>query len=110
MVRVPTPLLCAGLVVLTVAAFLPLWNNEFNDFDDPPYITQNFWVLEGLTGRVAPEQVRVVWRKKRLCGRRGRRILPRRSKPAVAQRASLRAREVGAMINDRGSMTGANHL
>ena len=50
MPRVPTPLLCAGLVVLTVAAFLPLWNNEFNDYDDPIYITQNRWVYRGLSG------------------------------------------------------------
>src|SRR6266478_3856684 len=50
MLRLGTPLLCAGLVALTVAAFLPLWNNEFIDYDDPPYITQNPYVLDGLTG------------------------------------------------------------
>jgi len=38
-----------GLVVLTVAAFVPLWQNDFIDYDDESYITDNPGVLEGLT-------------------------------------------------------------
>jgi tetratricopeptide (TPR) repeat protein len=39
----------AGLLSLTIAAYLPLWNNGFVDFDDAIYITKNPRVLEGLT-------------------------------------------------------------
>jgi hypothetical protein len=39
----------AVLAALTVAAYLPLWNNDFIDFDDGVYITPNQRVKEGLT-------------------------------------------------------------
>src|SRR5438128_1756659 len=41
--------LCAVLLALTVAAFLPVWHNEFIDFDDDTYITGNSWVSNGFT-------------------------------------------------------------
>lgn len=41
----------AGLVVLTFAAFLPLWNNQFINFDDPGYVTNNVHVQSGITLR-----------------------------------------------------------
>jgi tetratricopeptide (TPR) repeat protein len=39
----------AGLLLLTLVAYLPLWHNGYIDFDDELYITQNPRVLEGLT-------------------------------------------------------------
>jgi hypothetical protein len=41
--------LCIALVGLTVVAYVPLWSNEFVDYDDDVYITRNPRVLEGLT-------------------------------------------------------------
>jgi tetratricopeptide (TPR) repeat protein len=40
--------LCAALLALTAVAYLPLWQNEFVDFDDELYITQNPQVQQGL--------------------------------------------------------------
>ncbi len=51
MPRVSTRALAGALVALTVAAYLPLWNNDFVNFDDESYITDNPHVTEGLTGR-----------------------------------------------------------
>ncbi len=42
-------LCCASLLLLTVAAYLPVWNNDFVDFDDAPYITANPQVRNGIT-------------------------------------------------------------
>jgi len=45
-----TGYLCVGLLlVLTAAAYLPLWDNEFVDFDDEPYITANRNVTDGIS-------------------------------------------------------------
>jgi hypothetical protein len=41
--------LCTGLLFLTVIAYLPLWGNDFIDYDDEVYITSNPQVVEGLT-------------------------------------------------------------
>ncbi len=49
MSRLSTPFLCAALLGLTAAAYLPLWDNEFVDFDDEPYIVANPGVSAGLT-------------------------------------------------------------
>ena len=43
-------LLGVGLLALTVVAYLPVWSNDFVDFDDEVYITCNPGVLGGLTG------------------------------------------------------------
>jgi tetratricopeptide (TPR) repeat protein len=40
-----------GLVVLTLAAYGPVWDNGFIDMDDEEYITDNAQVLGGLTGK-----------------------------------------------------------
>src|SRR5262245_51377175 len=37
------------LLILTVGAYLPLWQNDFVDFDDEIYITSNAQVRAGLT-------------------------------------------------------------
>jgi tetratricopeptide (TPR) repeat protein len=50
MTRRQVALLYAGLLALTVVAYLPLWNNDFIDFDDEVYITANPQVLRGLSG------------------------------------------------------------
>src|SRR5258708_5441014 len=50
MFRARTGHLCIALVVLTVAAYLPVWNNGFVNFDDELYITWNPYVFQGLTG------------------------------------------------------------
>src|SRR5262245_833969 len=50
MARVGIPYLCAGLLALTVAAYLPLWRNDFVDFDDELYVTANPHVRGGLSG------------------------------------------------------------
>jgi tetratricopeptide (TPR) repeat protein len=42
-------LACAGLAVLTVAAYGPLWRNDFIELDDEVYITNNPNVLGGLS-------------------------------------------------------------
>jgi tetratricopeptide (TPR) repeat protein len=42
--------LCVALVVLTVAAFLPVWGNGYIDMDDETYVVKNPQVLEGWTG------------------------------------------------------------
>jgi protein O-mannosyl-transferase len=47
--RVRTWHLCLGLLALTVAAYLPLWKNDFIDFDDESYITANPRVIQGLS-------------------------------------------------------------
>jgi tetratricopeptide (TPR) repeat protein len=44
-------LVCAGLVALTIAAYGPLWRNDFIDLDDEVYVTKNPHVLGGLTPR-----------------------------------------------------------
>jgi hypothetical protein len=44
-----TCLVLAGLVLLTLLAYVPLWENDFIDLDDQVYITQNEHVLGGLT-------------------------------------------------------------
>jgi tetratricopeptide (TPR) repeat protein len=49
MLRIGVLPLCALLLILTVAAYLPLWKNEFVDFDDELYITTNPPVARGLT-------------------------------------------------------------
>src|SRR5690349_20819295 len=49
MPRVRVLPLCAALVLLTVVAYLPVWGNDFIDFDDEIYITANPGVREGLT-------------------------------------------------------------
>jgi tetratricopeptide (TPR) repeat protein len=43
-------LVSAGLVVLVLAAYAPLWVNQFIDLDDGLYVWQNPHVLGGLTG------------------------------------------------------------
>lgn len=40
---------CASLLVLTVVAYLPVWDNDFVDIDDEPYITTNPQVMNGIT-------------------------------------------------------------
>ncbi len=42
-------LIGVGLVVLTLAAYNPLWENDFIDVDDQPHIVDNPYVREGLT-------------------------------------------------------------
>jgi protein O-mannosyl-transferase len=49
MPRVKTEYLYVALFVLTFAAYLPTWNNDFVDFDDEAFITQNRRVVEGLS-------------------------------------------------------------
>jgi protein O-mannosyl-transferase len=39
----------AGILALTVLAYLPLWRNDFIDYDDPHYLTDNPQVLGGFT-------------------------------------------------------------
>jgi hypothetical protein len=39
----------AALVALTVITYLPVWNNDFVDFDDPVYITGNPQVTNGFS-------------------------------------------------------------
>jgi protein O-mannosyl-transferase len=64
------PYLCAGLLLLTAAAYGPVWGNGFVDFDDEPYITQNPGVLGGWSGpglswawtnNEAPYRMPVTW-------------------------------------------------
>jgi tetratricopeptide (TPR) repeat protein len=42
-------LLCAVLLALTTVSYLPLWDNDFVDFDDQTLIFDNPEVLQGLT-------------------------------------------------------------
>jgi protein O-mannosyl-transferase len=49
MPRMGTAPLCAALLALTAAAFLPVWGNGFVDLDDALYITANPDVLGGLS-------------------------------------------------------------
>jgi hypothetical protein len=42
--------LCAALLALTAVAYLPLWGNDFINYDDPLYITDNPEVQAGLSG------------------------------------------------------------
>src|SRR5690349_20833368 len=49
MVRIGPACLCVVLLVLTLAAYLPVWNNDFVDFDDELYITTNPRVIQGLS-------------------------------------------------------------
>jgi protein O-mannosyl-transferase len=50
MVSLRAAALCAGLLALTAAAYLPLWQNGFVNYDDPLYITDNPEVKAGLSG------------------------------------------------------------
>ncbi len=50
MVPLRSATLCAGLVVLTAVAYLPLWRNDFINYDDPLYLTDNPGVKAGLSG------------------------------------------------------------
>jgi tetratricopeptide (TPR) repeat protein len=50
MSRVGTKSLALVLVALTVIAYLPVWANDFVDFDDELYITTNPNVIGGMTG------------------------------------------------------------
>jgi hypothetical protein len=47
--RTRSTLCCAALLLLTLAAYLPLWGNDFVDCDDQVYVTRNPRVLEGLS-------------------------------------------------------------
>jgi Flp pilus assembly protein TadD len=47
--RLPPLFLYLGLLALTLAAFAPLWRNDFIEFDDPVYITDNPDVLSGFS-------------------------------------------------------------
>ncbi len=47
----------AGLVALTVAAYGPLWRNDFINLDDEFYVTNNSEVLHGLT----PHDIEWAW-------------------------------------------------
>src|SRR4051794_7626178 len=49
MPRTGTAPLCAALLALTAAAFLPVWGNDFVDLDDELYVTANPHVLGGLS-------------------------------------------------------------
>ena len=49
MLRPRTVYLYAALLLLTLGAYLPVWNNGFIDWDDEGYITANPHVREGLT-------------------------------------------------------------
>jgi tetratricopeptide (TPR) repeat protein len=49
MVRMRVLYLGAVLLVLTVAAYLPVWRNGLVDFDDELYISTNPQVMQGLT-------------------------------------------------------------
>ena len=42
-------LVSLGLIVLTLAAYAPLWRNDFIDLDDSSYITNNDEVISGLS-------------------------------------------------------------
>src|SRR5205823_595708 len=46
----PAVLACVALVLLTLLAYYPVWDNGFIDLDDSSYITDNPHVLGGLTG------------------------------------------------------------
>jgi protein O-mannosyl-transferase len=50
MVSLRVASLSAGLLALTAAAYLPLWGNDFINYDDPVYITDNPGVKAGLSG------------------------------------------------------------
>ena len=45
---------CVLLLLLTVAAFAPLWHNEFVVSDDASYITGNEHVLRGSRATASP--------------------------------------------------------
>ena len=49
MFRISSPLLYAVLLLLIVAAYLPVWHNGFVDFDDDWYITRNPMVVQGMS-------------------------------------------------------------
>jgi tetratricopeptide (TPR) repeat protein len=49
MLRPRTVYLSAALLLLTLGAYLPVWNNGFIDWDDELYITANPHVRDGLT-------------------------------------------------------------
>lgn len=40
----------AVLLTLTLVAYLPIWNNDFVDYDDETYLTTNPYVKNGFTG------------------------------------------------------------
>ena len=44
-------MICVFLIILTVAAYWPTFSNGFVNYDDPRYVTQNPFVLHGLTVR-----------------------------------------------------------
>ena len=52
------PLVCALLLVLTIAAYWPTFSNGFVNFDDPRYILQNPLVAQGLD----PHQIAMAFR------------------------------------------------
>src|SRR6267142_6389647 len=47
--RRETEIICAALVILTVAVFWQVKNNEFIIYDDPDYVTANVHVQRGLS-------------------------------------------------------------
>src|SRR5262245_17953381 len=49
MSRLRTLGLCALLVGMTAAVYLPVWGNDLIDYDDEVYITSNPMVLQGLS-------------------------------------------------------------
>jgi hypothetical protein len=48
--RLRVILICAVLVVVVFGAYEPVWRNEFVNYDDDVYVTDNPWVKGGLTG------------------------------------------------------------
>jgi len=50
--------ICAALAI-AAAAYAPVVQYGFiNNFDDPPYVTQNPWIQKGLSGDGEPEATR----------------------------------------------------
>jgi hypothetical protein len=49
MARFRTWQLCVALLALTVGSYWPVWQNDFVNLDDEPYITNNSGVTGGLT-------------------------------------------------------------
>jgi hypothetical protein len=49
MSRIKTVYLHLGLLALTALAYLPVWRNEFVDYDDDAYVTANPNVVDGLS-------------------------------------------------------------
>src|SRR5262249_7548872 len=57
MLRVNTWLAAGALLALTVTAYFPLWHNDFVNFDDDHYITDNPHVAAGMT----PHEIAWAW-------------------------------------------------